>query len=125
VSEDRIEMAVLKKNLFAPAKPKDLDHARKKDPASYWIRCLALALTHKWTAAVVAIVAKQARGYLMRRPVVYAMMRERHPEIIRLCNIPERCHKKLMAEVLTIKTRSNVWSEIQETYGFEYFTCIV
>lgn len=118
--DDRYAIDELRENLFAPANKVEIDRDRKLDPGSYWVRCLALALTHKWTAAVVAVIAKQARGYLMRRPISYTMVYKQFPQIVRLCQITEAQHKKLMSEALTIKTRLNVWSEVQATYGFEY-----
>lgn len=118
--DDRYRIGELKENLFSKPNPRQLNAKRERDPNGYLVRCLALALTHKLSAPAVAVIAAKARGYLMDRPMAYDLIRAKFPQIIRLCQITEPQHKKLMAEALKIKTRLNVWSDIQETYGFEY-----
>lgn len=124
VYADRFELAGIKQDWFMPISPAvsitQLTNDRKKDPASFWIRSLSLALTHKWTAFAVGLIAKRARGYLMNRPVIYTMMCKKHPEIVRLCDIPEKWQKKLKSQATQTMTRINVWNEILDTYGFEF-----
>jgi hypothetical protein len=110
----------LKATLFSPVDTAELKQAWKDNPGYYWVRCLALALNHKWSAAVVAVVAAKARAYLLHAPVTYAIFRSRFPQVIRLCRIPEHGHKKLLAEAMQTETRVKVWNSLHSFYGFEF-----
>lgn len=117
---DKAALHWLRSELFAPVDAWELSGTHKHNPGGYWIGCLALALTRKWATTVVTAIAQKARAHLMRAPVTYAIFRQRFPQIIRLCAIPEHCHKKLLEQAARTTADIAAWGEIKTAYGFEH-----